>query len=655
MSFLKRIINSSLSAKPGTLFLISALVALVLFQGVLLLKDARGNLIRVYREAGQHALLRGARFSHGANFAQYISFLNETVPENARVVLPPPGFGPKYIRHTPNMQFFLAPRPVINCTDLNCLENLDRANTYILSIEGFPGDFAQSLAEGEIYFDESWGVVPPEGAGTGSGTALKGFNSLFQIILAVLPPLLWLLSLAVSGFLIATYLLPRYGATTKAGLGYGLSLNIFSLALGALSLARIPINRVSALVATGVLLVTAALIGLLCTRRVDPTADPGASAQPGGRSDYFWFLSFLLLGLIAMLLGVGMGYHTTDEIVLWGAKGYGIAAMESVRNIIQWGTNTLPYPLHVPILIAGAKLLFGEALPASKMVFSGYYLALLLVIYQYLLNSGIRRIMAGLSVLLIGTLPIVFRHATIAYANLPMSFYFVGAALLLVHSLEKTNNRLETREAFLCGVFFACAAWTRPEGLIMAWLAIGFILAARYCMTRRWISIRFLLYLLGPLAVYSLFWLVFKYSIYSEMPNRMDLVSRALSHISRGSLHLNEALYVLGATIKRPLDYQTWGALGLGLIIIVISLFQARSSNQPGSLVLLTGLFVTGITVGIYYLASFDQVHDISWWISTGYDRMLLPGILLILVGGIILIGKSLTGKEKHSSPYEPL
>ena len=66
---------------------------------------------------------------------------------------------------------------------------------------------------------------------------------------------------------------------------------------------------------------------------------------------------FLLLALLSLLLGVGKGYHATDEIVLWGAKGYGIAAMESLRDITLWGTNTVIYPLHIPILIASAKLL----------------------------------------------------------------------------------------------------------------------------------------------------------------------------------------------------------------------------------------------------------------------------------------------------------
>jgi len=653
MPIIKRLKNYSFSAKPGTLLLF-VLAAIILFQGAQLSRNARADLIRIYRNTGQPALLRGARFSHGANFAQFVGFLLEAVPEYARVVLPPPGFGPKYIRHTPNMQFFLAPRLVINCTALNCLENLDRENTYILTVQGFPGSDYPSLASQTIMFDESWGFIPPEDGGNPSGDALRGYNSLFEILLAALPPLLWLSALAVSGALIIQFLLPGFGVILKAGLGYGLGLSIFSFALGALALFGVPVNRVSALSVTSVLLVFSAFTGLLSARRGDTAAGPGSPEQRGRLKIDFWLIPILLLGFTSILIGVGKGYHATDEIVLWGAKGYGIAAMQSPRNIIQWGTNTVVYPLHVPILIASAKLLFGEALPASKMIFSGYYLALLLVIYQGFLDEGLRKTMAALSVLLIGTLPVVFRHATIAYANLPLSFYYVSAIILLIRSLEGSRPRRAENSALLSGIFLACSAWTRPEGLAMAWLGTGFVLAFQYFWSRKRISIRFLVYLLAPLVLYSIYWVVFKSIIYPVILDRADLVSEALTQISRGNLHLDEALFVIASTFKRPFVYQVWGALGLILMFLALTLLLFRNMNQTGFLYLLTGIFVTGMTAGIYYLASFDRVHDISWWISTGYDRMLLPGTILLIIGGITLAGKFFDDRQRGPISFDP-
>jgi hypothetical protein len=503
-------------------------------------------------------------------------------------------------------------------------------------------------------FDESWGLIPPEGVPSGVGSPLSGFNSLIKILQAGLLPLLWLGILAASGALIIHFLLPGFGLLFKACLGYGLGLSIFSFMLGILSPLGLPVNRASALWVTGAGLVLGLFTWLLLSRRKNEESGMRPSSQKGRGFADIWLIGFLLLALISLLIGVGKGYHATDEIMLWGAKGYGIAAMESLRDIIQWGTNTVPYPLQVPILIASAKLLFGEALPASKMVFSGYYLALMLVIYQCLLDRGVRRVLAGFSVLLIGTLPIVFRHATIAYANLPMSFYFVGALLLLAWSLLEFQSRRAEQAALLSGMLFACAAWTRPEGLAMAWLTTAFVLAAHYLLFRNRVEIRFLIYLFAPLALYSLFWLVFKSSIYPVMPDRSDIASEALSQISRGDLHINEALFVISSTLKRPFDYQTWGALGLAIILIVGSLVLVRTPRQSGTLILLSGIFLIGMTAGIYYLVSFDSVHDISWWISTGYDRMLLPGILLFLIGGILLSREFLDDRQRGAVPLDP-
>jgi hypothetical protein len=39
--------------------------------------------------------------------------------------------------------------------------------------------------------------------------------------------------------------------------------------------------------------------------------------------------------------------------------------------------------------------------------------------------------------------------------------------------------------------------------------------------------------------------------------------------------------------------------------------------------------------IGVYYLTSYDTAHDISWWVDTGLDRMMLPGLLLLWIGGI--------------------
>ncbi|GAG12673.1 unnamed protein product, partial [marine sediment metagenome] len=119
--------------------LVTLLLAVgVLFQAGYLLRNASLDLERIARSIGQTALWRGAKFNQGQRFANYVQFLHQNVPEDGRVVLPPAGVGPRALGFTPFMQFFLAPREVINCSDFDCLRDLSREDTYILVVGEFP-------------------------------------------------------------------------------------------------------------------------------------------------------------------------------------------------------------------------------------------------------------------------------------------------------------------------------------------------------------------------------------------------------------------------------------------------------------------------------------------------------------------------------------
>jgi len=41
------------------------------------------------------------------------------------------------------------------------------------------------------------------------------------------------------------------------------------------------------------------------------------------------------------------------------------------------------------------------------------------------------------------------------------------------------------------------------------------------------------------------------------------------------------------------------------------------------------GLLVLA-TYAMYYVSSYETVHDTSWWVSTGLDRMLFPGMITL-------------------------
>jgi hypothetical protein len=44
------------------------------------------------------------------------------------------------------------------------------------------------------------------------------------------------------------------------------------------------------------------------------------------------------------------------------------------------------------------------------------------------------------------------------------------------------------------------------------------------------------------------------------------------------------------------------------------------------------GLLIVMI-IGMYFLTSFDPDHDLSWWVTSGLNRMLFPGVIILWLG----------------------
>jgi len=104
----------------------------------------------------------------------------------------------------------------------------------------------------------------------------------------------------------------------------------------------------------------------------------------------------------------------------------------------------------------------------------------------------------------------------------------------------------------------------------------------------------------------------------------------------RGTCHLDAVLYILRTLLRGLiLDIETWGIFGVALLMILSISSIAYLRKRESGLILWGGLLFLGIVVTTYYIASYDTVHDISWWINTGLDRMLLPGTIIVVVGGM--------------------
>jgi len=107
------------------------------------------------------AVYRAAAIMRGERLAEFVEFLQSTVPSDpsSKVILPPRSL-PSDFTHIGFMQYFLFPRRIDNCHDPvePCVLNLTGEHTYILAVDGFPPpDTARTLKD-YIAFDSEWGV-----------------------------------------------------------------------------------------------------------------------------------------------------------------------------------------------------------------------------------------------------------------------------------------------------------------------------------------------------------------------------------------------------------------------------------------------------------------------------------------------------------------
>lgn len=107
---------------------------------------------------------RTALFLEGEEFAEYIGFLRQQVPEDARVILPPrlPLGTFSYVSY---IQYYLFPRDIHNC-GINeveaCVARVGGSNTFIIAVDEFP-PFELAL-EHKIFipFNDRLGAFAPK-------------------------------------------------------------------------------------------------------------------------------------------------------------------------------------------------------------------------------------------------------------------------------------------------------------------------------------------------------------------------------------------------------------------------------------------------------------------------------------------------------------
>ena len=291
-----------------------------------------------------------------------------------------------------------------------------------------------------------------------------------------------LLLLVALGALIAWIILLDGDLPILVMLAFPLGAGIFTLVLFLASWIGVPIRP---LTVYGLLLLLLGVAGLIAhkqqlslPRRLIHMDDGPMQGSTAHRMPYVIAAGWLIL---SMILSIGRAYSTWDAAAIWSVKGYGIASEGTIFAGATWGAHGLSYPLNIPLLIAAFDVLGGDLLPGSKLIFPLFYGSLLLGCIALWRKHGVPHFFLTLGTLLIASVPVIFEHSTMGYANLPFSTYLLLACIMTIEGNVQSDRGLQ----LMGGVLFGLAAWTRPEGVFLVPLLMLTVVLFTWASQRR--------------------------------------------------------------------------------------------------------------------------------------------------------------------------
>jgi len=615
------------------------LVAAILGQTAFLLRDyVLPWGWRAKQVLDQPRLLRSADMSLGVQATRAIQFVNQVVPEEAVVLLPPEGAPGRFALER-SMQYFFFPRRLIECGSVEsepCSQALMSPEVYILATEGFP---PQSAAQSREFLP-----APSTGLDWFIGIYGPGFDQpsatqparMAAALVAALEDLGLVVALSILGAAVLLSLSRPWPALEALCLAVPLGAGILTWVVFLLSWAGFAVSLVS--VGAAYLLLLAGFATLAQRTR------PLGRAIDWPRSEWRASAPRLLLagaavGVLCLAVGLALGisYRLYDPVQIWSVKGYGISLEGTIRAAETWGVHGLSYPLNLPLQVALFHLLDGDLLPGSKLLYPIYGLSLCLALFTFLRRQRVDWLAAGLGSLLLGTVPIVFFHSVEGFANLHFTFYLTAGILWGVQGVHSRS----VREQWLAGLLLGLAAWTRPEGITYSLGALlVFVLAARITKQGR-VSIP----AMGvPVVVLAGAWFVFTLGGEFLHGSQQDQVaSAAASGILAGGFDLR-GLWIIFKTFSRaafipframfPSTSATaWGALfPVVLVLLAGGLRHLSPRHNPARFtLLLQWLFVGGTTVAIFYLQSYS-FSNFTDFIERAFPRAFLPTAVLMTV-----------------------
>jgi hypothetical protein len=595
----------------------------------------------IYRTMTLPSMERNAIFLLGGKGAGFMKAISAAVPLDRPVVVPE-GYGP--FSEQSILQFFLMPRAVLAC---GCRDALEEAVASSECQACLLQEWNSVPAVGKFppvgILDSSKRFLPYEEAGFYRGVYVPMDDPATDhpifvrmttpLVSAVFLDLLAVALVGTLGILVALKVDDDLGMAEGMTLSIPLGAGILTYVVFLLSWAgvRITLGLFAVVLLGGVALlwVTRGPRLKLKHRLHGWRLDAGRSLQGSPRRGVVVVLvsALAMLAASSVVISVGRGYSLFDGIANWALKGYGIAHEGTVFAGLRWGGHSLSYPMNIHLQIALFRLLDGDVLPGSKLLFPLYAICMFGGCYLFFRRSSVETASALIGVLLISTVPFLFMHTTLGWGNLILASNVVLSVLCLTTGYAEGNPR----RAFLGGMLLALAIWTRPEGVAYAAVVAAIFLLAPVAdgkMKPFWLI---------PSVIVAGTWAVFSYASISR-----DEIGVALSAFVRGEAGGEPGLTRLWDLARYAAAewgrFEIWGWSFI-LMFPLLLIGSARGSlrrNRRAMAVGGAGVAALLLPLAMFYVASFSK-GNMETFLWASFNRAQFSGAILLLCG--LLVG----------------
>ncbi len=341
----------------------------------------------------------------------------------------------------------------------------------------------------------------------------------------------------------------------------------------------------------------AVLLVLILTRFLIPPQNDLILRKSSSKMEWQTVFVCMLVGALFLFSLVNAWLIPITESDAAWYQVRGLSFFYEGRFDSEWVVLQLrQYPPFIPLLFSWFIAFGVEPL---RILFPFFYLALNIIFYARVREFTENSKMAALLTLVLGTTPYIWWHGVLPFLDLCTAVFYSSGALYWYFWMESLGVQGESGRcrtmAFLSGLFFGLAAWTRLEFLLYLMIPVGMTFCAENYLGKK--SERdqksFLLFFL-PLLFFSTVWFLNLLSFEESLSGRVKMVGAV------GVFAWIAVLAFVMGTWRLKLSSLLKAGFLAGLIYIVLISLD-NSGSVPGWKKLFIASY-RSLTVHGYYL-----------------------------------------------------